>query len=138
VAGAWSADVTYDWGDKYTEGFTFKVDGNEILGTASFLGSPRGIVGGSIVGDRVTFLVRTQEVLGDDKPTDVVHKYRGTVSGNTIAFLMQSEGGSGTGRPIEFAATRQTGRFAAGVRPLKELRTGKIRMGFVGSSAFCP
>src|SRR6185295_19480399 len=28
LAGDWSAEVTYDWGDKYTERFVFTVDGD--------------------------------------------------------------------------------------------------------------
>src|SRR5262245_7493224 len=43
LAGNWSAEVTYDWGAKYTERFVFKVDGDAVLGTASFLRVPRGI-----------------------------------------------------------------------------------------------
>jgi TIR domain len=104
LAGDWVAEVTYSWGAKYTERFRLKIDGNDVLGTASFLGSPRGIVGGSMSGDRVRFETRTQEILGD-KTSDVVHSYRGTLSGDGIAFYMQTEGGSST-VPIEFTASR--------------------------------
>jgi TIR domain-containing protein len=106
LAGEWSAEVTYDWGDKYTERFAFKVDGDEVLGTASFLGVPRGIVDGSLQGARVVFQTRTQEVRGDfDKPVSVSHRYRGTITGDTIAFTMQSEAGSSS-VPVEFIARR--------------------------------
>jgi len=105
--GNWSAEVTYDWGAKHTERFVLKLDDNEILGTASYLGSPRGIVSGTLNGDRVLFQTRTQVVLGEDKPVDVVHRYRGKISGDAIAFYMQSEGGTPT-LPIEFTARRVT------------------------------
>jgi hypothetical protein len=106
LAGDWSADVTYDWGDKYTERFSFKVDGDAVLGTASFLGVRRGIVDGALQGKRVVFQTRTQEVRGDfDNPVSVSHRYRGTITGDTIAFTMQSEGG-GSSVPLEFTATR--------------------------------
>ena len=106
LAGEWSAEVTYAWGDKYTERFGFKVDGDQVLGTASFLGVPRGIVDGSLQGARVVFQTRTQEVRGDfDKPAAVSHRYRGTITGDTIAFTMQSEGGSSS-VPVEFTARR--------------------------------
>ena len=106
LAGEWSAEVTYDWGDKYTERFAFNVDGDEVLGTASFLGVQRGIVDGSLQGARVAFQTRTQEVQGDfDKPVSVSHRYRGTITGDTIAFTMQSEGGSSS-VPVEFTARR--------------------------------
>ncbi len=108
LAGEWSAEVTYDWGDKYTERFKFKVDGQDVLGTASFLGSPRGIVEGTLKGDRVLFQIHTQTVIGDwNKPIDVVHRYRGTVSGDTIAFYVQAEGGPSS-LPVEFTARRVT------------------------------
>ena len=106
VAGEWSADVTYSWGANYRERFSLKVDGTDVLGTASFLGSPRGIVRGTVDGNRVTFETETQEVLGDwNNPRDVVHRYRGTLGDGTISFFMQSEGGSST-VPVEFTAQR--------------------------------
>ncbi len=106
LAGEWTADVTYDWGDKYRERFAFDVEGEEVLGTASFLGVPRGIVDGSLQGARVVFQTRTQAVRGDfDKPEAVSHRYRGTITGDTIAFTMQSEGGSAS-VPVEFIARR--------------------------------
>ena len=36
---------------------------------------------------------------------DVVHRYRGTIAGDTIAFYVQTEGGPAS-LPIEFTATR--------------------------------
>jgi hypothetical protein len=106
LAGEWRAEVAYEWGDKYTERFTFTLDGNDVLGTASFLGVRRGILEGTLDGDRVQFRTRTQEVLGDwNKPKDVVHRYRGRISGDTITFFMQSEGGVSS-LPVEFTATR--------------------------------
>jgi hypothetical protein len=107
LAGDWIADVTYDWGDKYTERFVFKVDGEAVFGTASFLKVPRGIVEGSIKGDRVAFDTRTEELRGNDNPIPVSHHYRGTIAGDTIAFTMQSEGGSPSA-PIEFTARRSS------------------------------
>jgi len=104
LAGNWSADVTYDWGAKYTERFAFTLDGDVVSGTASFLRVPRGIVGGTLNGDRVVFETRTEEVSGD-RTSDVVHRYRGTIAGDTITFTMQSEGGSST-VPVQFTAKR--------------------------------
>jgi tetratricopeptide (TPR) repeat protein len=106
LAGEWSAEVTYPWGAKYTERFALKLDGNDVLGTASFLGVRRGILSGTLSGNRVTFQTRTQEVLGDfNNPKDVVHRYRGQISGDTIEFYMQSEGASSS-EPVEFTARR--------------------------------
>jgi len=108
LAGNWSAEVTYDWGDKYTERFSFTVDGDAVIGTASFLGVRRGIVEGSLTGDRVVFQTRTEEILGD-RTSSVVHRYRGTIADDTIAFTMQSEGGSSS-VPEQFSAKRDAGQ----------------------------
>jgi hypothetical protein len=106
IAGEWSADVTYGWGAKYRERFSLRVADNEIIGTASFLGVARGIVSGTVNDSRITFETRTQEVLGDwNNPREVVHRYRGQVSGDQIAFTMQSEGAS-SDVPVDFTATR--------------------------------
>jgi len=107
LAGNWSAEVTYDWGAKYTERFSFTLDSDAVIGTASFLRVPRGIVNGTLTGDRVVFETRTQEVSGD-RTSDVVHHYRGTITGDTIAFTMQSEGGSSS-VPVQFNAKRDAG-----------------------------
>jgi hypothetical protein len=105
-AGEWKADVAYEWGAKYTEQLKLTVDGNGVSGTASFLGTPRGIVRGAVDGDQITFETRSQEVAGDfGQPRDVVHRYRGRIAGATITFSMQSDGGSSPG-PVEFTATR--------------------------------
>lgn len=105
LAGDWSAEVTYDWGAKFAERFSFTVDGGAVIGSASFLRVPRGIVDGTLTGDRVAFETHTQEASGD-RTSDIVHRYRGTIVGDTISFTMQSEGGSSSGVPIQFSAKR--------------------------------
>ena len=106
ISGDWTADVTYGWGASHRERFFLKVDGNEVLGTASFLGVPRGIVRGTLDDGRIQFETRTQEVAGDwNNPKDVVHRYRGTIADDGIDFVMQSEGGS-SDLPVEFTARR--------------------------------
>ena len=115
LAGNWSAEVTYDWGAKYTERFAFTLDGDAVIGTASFLRVPRGIVDGMLSGDRVVFETRTEEVLGD-KTSDVVHHYRGTIAGDTIAFTVQMEGGSST-VPVQFTAKRDAGQPSSSTGP---------------------
>jgi hypothetical protein len=47
INGEWKAEVTYDWTSRtFTETFTIQGDGDEVYGTASFLGVKRGIVEG--------------------------------------------------------------------------------------------
>src|SRR5688572_11922701 len=104
LAGEWTAEVKYSWGDTHPERFSFKVDGTDVLGTASFLRVRRGILDGTLTGNRVVFRTETQEILGNDT-RDVIHRYRGTISGDEIAFYMQSEGASSS-EPVEFTARR--------------------------------
>lgn len=108
LTGNWSAEVTYDWGDKYTEHFSLSLDDAAVSGSASYLGVPRGIVDGSLNGDRVLFQTRTEEISGDSK-AGIVHRYRGTITGDSIAFTMQTEGGSSS-VPIQFTARRDASR----------------------------
>jgi len=104
LAGEWTAEVKYSWGDTHPERFSFKVDGTDVLGTASFLRVRRGILDGTLTGNRVVFRTETQEILGNDT-RDVIHRYRGTISGDEIAFYMQTEGASSS-EPVEFTARR--------------------------------
>jgi hypothetical protein len=97
--------VAYSWGDKYTERFSFKLDGNDVLGTASFLGVRRGIREGTLNGDRLLFSI-TQGVFDGDNQKDVVHRYRGKISGDVITFSILSEGAD-SDVPVEFTARRE-------------------------------
>ncbi len=108
INGEWEADVTYDWPNaKYVEKFDFRGSGDEVYGTASFLGGKKAILEGSIRKDGLRFITRTQEVLGDWKnPRDVVHRYRGEFLGTEIKFIMQTEGGYSEHIPIEFIAKK--------------------------------
>lgn len=105
IDGTWQAEVTYDWGLKRQERFSFKVEGNEVTGTASFLGVARGILEGKVSGDKLSFVTRTPEVSGNDtKETE--HRYKGSLSAGEIRFTMQTTGGLSEHVPIEFKATR--------------------------------
>ncbi len=108
IAGAWTAEVIYDWPNaKYQETFTLKDEGGEVHGTASFLGINRAISDGKISGDTISFSSKTQEVLGDENnPKASIHRYQGKVSGETIQFVMQTEGGFSEHLPVEFTAHR--------------------------------
>ncbi len=107
IAGQWRATVTYDWGDTYDETYVFKYDGVEVLGTASYLGRDRTLFEGRLAGDRVSFVVKTQEVLGAEQTMrDVVHHYTGKAQGDRIQFVLRSEGGFSEHVPVEFTAER--------------------------------
>lgn len=109
INGAWEADVTYDWPNaRYVEKFAFQGEGDEVYGTASFLGRKRGILEGRITKNGLRFITRTREFLGGDSknPKNVVHRYRGQFLGNKIKFIMQSEGGYAEHIPVEFTAKK--------------------------------
>jgi hypothetical protein len=109
INGRWEADVTYDWPNaKYVEKFDFRGEGEEVYGTASFLGKKRGLLEGSISKDGLRFIIRTQEYLGADSnnPRDAIHRYRGKLLGNEIKVILQTEGGYSEHIPIEFIAKK--------------------------------
>lgn len=104
VDGNWSASVTYGWGATHEERFVFTTRESQLLGAAGFLGIARPIVGGSIAGTHIAFSTRTQEGFDRD-PRDLVHNYRGTLEGDSIRFVLLTEGGT-SGGPVEFVARR--------------------------------
>ena len=106
VNGEWRAEVDYDWpGAHHVERFVFSGDGDELHGSASFLGVARGILEGRVDGAGASFVTRTSELAGGGS-TDVVHRYRGRIVGDELRFVMQTEGGSSAHVPVEFVARR--------------------------------
>ena len=108
IAGTWQTEgeIRYDWGDKYIEFFKLKPDGNEVRGTASFLGYDRAILEGEMVGDKITFITRTRATLNNNQETLIQHKYRGTVSENEMRLEMHSTNDFSDHLPIEFVVKR--------------------------------
>jgi hypothetical protein len=107
ISGEWRADVTYDWpGAHHVERFLFSVEAGKLHGTASFLGLARGIVEGRAEANTLSFSTLTHEVVGHAPPVQRVHRYRGTLQGTEIRFVMQTEGGLSTHVPVEFIARR--------------------------------
>jgi hypothetical protein len=106
INGEWRADVTYDWQNaRYTESFRFSGDGDTLGGVASYLGTPRGMLEGKAKKGTVQFTTRTRESLGGtDK--EAAHRYQGTLKGDEIRFVMQTDGGFSEHVPIEFTARR--------------------------------
>jgi hypothetical protein len=111
VAGEWEATVKYDWGDTYHEWFDFEVDGQELSGTAGFLGTRKGqglpIWDGKIAGDRISFMTKSLvSISGDDKTYEDKHYYKGTVKGDTIDFTMVTDSSIESHSAIHFSANR--------------------------------
>jgi hypothetical protein len=109
INGEWKAEVTYDWRNaSYPEIFTFSGDGEDVQGTASYLGHPRRITEGKARVSNLQFVTTTEVLLGADRKTArvEVHHYQGTVSRDEIKFVMQTEGGFTEHTPIAFTAKR--------------------------------
>lgn len=104
VDGNWLASVTYGWGATHEERFVFTTSESQLLGAAGFLGVARPIVEGSVQGTQISFSTRSQESLGREVH-DLVHRYRGTVEGDSIRFMLMTQGGN-SGDPVEFVARR--------------------------------
>jgi TIR domain-containing protein len=103
--GRWQAAVKYSWGDSHTEVFSFKVDQNEVYGTASYVGGARGILDGKIEGNRISFTTKSMTMLGD-KTYEEKHFYKGHLTGDTIDFILQTESGYDSRAPEMFTANR--------------------------------
>lgn len=103
LAGRWHGEVTYPWGVKYNEQFFFTPEGNQLFGTASFLGTKRGMEEGRIVGQTITFEVRYEEMSGDQTRTRTA-RYEGTFVGEQLSLRFFDDAG---GTPVEFALKRE-------------------------------
>ena len=102
LTGLWSGEVTYPWGEKYTEPFFFQPEGNKLFGTAGFLGRKRGIEEGGIEGNDVSFFIRFQEV-SRDRSRERKNYYWGKLHGEEILIRMQDDRGN---PPVEWVLTR--------------------------------
>ena len=90
--GEWAGEVTYPWGVKHNERFTFKPDGNTLFGAAGFLGRERGIEDGKLEGDSISFSIRFEELSGTEK-RERKNRYWGKLTGRIIAMRMQDDSG---------------------------------------------
>ena len=112
VNGAWQAEVEYDWpGARHVERFDFTGEAGELQGSASFLGVRRGALEGSVGADGLRFVTRSAELL-DGRSLEQLHRYRGTLVGGEIRFVMQTEGGSSAHVPVAFIARRASSQPA--------------------------
>lgn len=102
IVGRWSAQVTYPWDLTIEETFSFRVEGDRIIGTATYLGYPRAIEAGRFDSESLSFSTRAEEILGDETRA-YENLYDGIVSVRGINFVLQDTRGIG---PIEFTARR--------------------------------
>jgi hypothetical protein len=99
ITGKWTAQVPGRGGQTREATFNFKVDGNTLTGTVSGRQGDMPISDGKIDGDSISF-TQTMEFNGNS----VKLMYKGTVSGDSIKFTRERDGGEG--QPQEFTAKR--------------------------------
>lgn len=100
--GRWHAQIRYPWGVTQDEVFALRVEGGRVLGTASYLGVPRAIEGGTLDGSRVEFSTRAEEFAGEERRA-FENRYDGIIAPRGIQFELRDTRG---GTPIEFTARR--------------------------------
>ena len=103
--------MKYDWGDTYKELFAFEVNGQDLSGSAGFLGSRKGqgrpIWDGKIAGDQISFMTKSlTSISGDEKTYEDKHYYKGVVKGDTIEFTMVTDSSIESHAAIHFTANR--------------------------------
>ncbi len=109
VAGTWQASVKYDWGDTSAETFDLDLTGQELSGTASLLGYPRGIFDGKIDGNRISFTTKSLTSVSD-KTSEDKHYYKGIVDGDAIRFTLITDSSVESHVPVRFTATRSSAK----------------------------
>ncbi len=106
VNGHWEAEVDYDWpGARFREQLVLQGEGTALAGTASFLRVPRGILGGQVEGQQIRFSTQSSELLGGTERT-VMHRYSGSLVGDSLQLTMQTEGAAQPHRPVQISARR--------------------------------
>lgn len=105
LRGEWRAEVTYDWGARHREVFRFEWHAGQLTGSAGYLGRPRGLEAAALEGGRLSFSLRTTEIMGDET-REARHRYLGELAGDEIRFVMQTEGGFSSHPPLRFVARR--------------------------------
>jgi len=102
VAGVWVGEATYSWGAKHEERFFFQPEGKKLFGTASFLGTKRGIEDGQLASDGFSFFTRFQQLLGSET-TEHRNRYWGRVVNGEIRLRIQDDRGN---PPVEIKLTK--------------------------------
>jgi hypothetical protein len=105
IEGTWYAEVAYSWGLRRSEQFEFSVDGDRVVGTASFGGAqfPRRVLEGKLTGDRLFFITKLRVTSGRGE-REIVYQYTGRIVRSRIQFTLDNE----SAPPTRFVAARTT------------------------------
>lgn len=104
--GAWRAEVTYDWGDRYGEKFVFERFAGQWRGTASYLGYPRPMQALVVDGNAIHFETHTS-VMMSGETRELTHRYAGELNQDSLTLVLTTEGGFNPYQPVRFTARRQ-------------------------------
>jgi len=105
LAGEWIAEVEYAWGPQVTERFRFERDGDELLGSATFLTGTHPLEETELLTDGARFVTHSEAVLGDERRR-LTHRYRVRIDGNCLQIRVQSTGGFSDTPSLKFTARR--------------------------------
>lgn len=103
--GEWVAEVEYAWGPRVTERLKFEVEGGELFGSATFLGSEHPLEDSELLSDGARFIVHSETVQGDETRR-ITHRYRVRLEKDTLHVRVQSTGGFTSSPPLTFSARR--------------------------------
>jgi hypothetical protein len=133
IEGTWYAEVAYSWGVRASEQFEFRMDGERLLGTASFGGArfPRRILEGKLARDRLFFNTKLKTLYGRAEK-EITYQYTGELKGSTIQFTLDNEGEPRPGswpleRPRKRGVPLLDSRRAARIRDYRRLSPGHTR-----------
>jgi len=107
LAGTWDAEVTYPWPNaRYTERLRLQLQGDSLVGSASFLRVARVIEDVRLDGDTLHFITRSTSEDGSSRWEDK-HRYRIQRQGDqTLGVQMQTESQGVVRPPLNFIARR--------------------------------
>ena len=98
ISGNWSAQITYNRGDKFSEQFLFQPEGSKLFGSASFLGAKQGIEEGRIEGENIAFFARFRESVSGIA-MEQKNYYSGVLDGDKLRMRLQDDRGN---PPLDF------------------------------------
>ncbi len=109
LAGSWAADVTYGSGERHREQFFFQPEGDKLFGTASFLGTKRGIEDGKIGGSTISFQASFEEIVNGATQLRR-NRYEGGLVGDVIHLKLFDDAGNPA---VEFSLAKSRGANGA-------------------------
>jgi hypothetical protein len=106
-AGTWRGEAVFPERGKVVEQFIFQVEGDRLIGMASYFGTEYKIEDGRFDGDEISFYIRFAAPDGSERKVS----YRGRFASDRIDLNLQDDRG---GPPLELSLTKRGGTTAEG------------------------